>query len=71
MKPAFMIEVFVRSDLPLNTDRTLKVLRLNYIVLGENPPKQEAIEAFANTHTRNCQLIAYTVEPFQIPDEPF
>jgi hypothetical protein len=69
MKPAFMIEVFVRSDLPLNADRTLEILRLNYIVLGDNPPNQGAIEAFANAHTRNCGLVAFTVEPIDIPDD--
>lgn len=69
MKSGFMVEVFVRSELPLDPNRALEVLCVHYIVLGEHPPTKEAVEAFANTHTRNCHFLEFAIEPFDIPDD--
>jgi len=68
MKPAFMVEAYVRSELQL-TDRVLEVLCLRWIVMGTREPSKEVIEAFVQSHTRNVELIMSSVTPFDVPSE--
>jgi len=68
MRDAFMVEAFVRSELPL-TERVMEVLCLKWIVVGDREPSKEVIQAFVEVHTRNVELIMSSVTPFQIPDE--
>lgn len=68
MQPAYMVEAFVRSELPL-TGRVMEVLCLKWIVVGTREPSKAVIEAFVNAHTRNVELLMSSVTPFDIPDE--
>jgi len=67
--PGFMVEAYVKSELPLNEDRVMPVLKLTYITVGLEPQDKETIEAFVACHTRNVEILLSETTPMLIPDD--
>jgi len=68
--PGFMVEVYVKSDLPLNEDRVMPVLKLSYITIGLEPQDKAMTEAFVFCHMKNVEIILSENIPMLIPDDP-
>lgn len=70
MIKGWTVTTFVRSELPL-TRKVASVQSFTFIVLDEDPPSPDLIEAFVASHTRNATPVFTEVSPFEADADVF
>lgn len=70
MIKGWTVTTFVRSELPL-TEKVASVQSYTFIVLRDEPPSPDVVEAFVHSHLRNFTPVYTEISSFTADEDIF